>query len=547
VSFEDDIHTNSTVDNSASFSKRVSTTLTFSPDHDLCTLWTLWSGVSCKDNPLKLNLPACGSPSHLPLEEMLVQESQRLWLALTQAAHRRIQAIAAVPSSSPVNLDEEAFLHVSKDELAAWLFLFPAIGEGKHLSPSRLHQVVMEHGVTGGVNWSLLWRFSTLPQRCFLFFPPARGKDPVPGMDGRIVDRYPRSFDENVRVEELDQADYKTLNLVRNIQEGDVICEIVPATKGIPGATVTGKALPAKDGKDPEIPQGRNTCISQGGRYLLAERNGHVAFSGREFLVKPVLHLTEEDLAAKRNVNFLGDIHIHCDLENGVSVRATGTIQIDGAVEVCTVEAGEHIIVSGGVQGQGRTELHAQKSVYAKYLEYCNVYARNSVQADCIINCNIYSNGTVKVTTGRGVIVGGVIRSSGEVTAGIVGSKAERPTSIILGGQPCEEAERAQVSGELEEIRQELARTERLPSSPEQAQKVAKLRLNLYVAKGKLEAFGKELESHTAPTVGADIRRMRCATVYPGTTVTVYHSSFRVTQEKQNCTIGVVDGLVNYL
>lgn len=547
MSFQDNGNLHFSGDTLSSFSRKESVTLTFTSDHALCTLWTLWSGVSCINNPLKLNLPSCGPIARPLLGEALVKEGERLRVSLTQAAYARIKEIAAVPAPAPVNLDEEAFVYISKDEMAAWLMLFPAIGTGKQLSPARLNQVLMAHGITTGVNWTLLWRSATLPQRCFLLFPLARGTMPLPGTDGRVVDRYPRSFDENVRVEALDQADYKTLNLVRNIKEGDVICEIVPATQGIAGVTVTGKPLPAVEGKAPVVPQGRNTQLSQDGRYLLAAKNGHVAFSGQEFLVKPVLHLYEEDISSKRNVNFLGDIHIHCDLGNGASVRATGTIQIDGAVEVCTVEAGENIIVSNGVQGQGRAELHAQKSVYAKYLEYCNVYAHNSVQADCIINCNIYSNGLVKVRTGRGAIVGGVIRASEEVTATIVGSKAERATSIILGGQPCEEAERAQVSEKLESIREELSQLELHAQSPEQVQKAAKLRLHLYVAKGKLETFNKELDSRATSAIGVEGRCLRCGTVYPGTTVTIYHSSFRVVQMRQDCTIGVVGGFVNYL
>ena len=524
-----------------------SASLTFSPDHDLCTLWTLWSSMSRENDPLRLSLPSGGPPQHPLTGEALSREAQRLWLLLTQAAHARIESISAIPSSAPVDLDEEAFVYISSNEMAAWLFLFPAIGQGKQLSPAKLHQVLIHHGVTTGVNWTLLWKFAMLPQRYFLFFPIARGTDPIPGMEGRIIDRYPRSIYEDVQVEKLDQANYKTLNLVRNIEEGDIICEIVPPTKGIQGTTVTGRPIPAPDGQQAKVPQGRNTQISPDGKYLVAGRNGHVAFSGRDFQVKPVLHLYEKDLASKENVNFLGDIHIHCDVGNNLSIRAMGTIQIDGSVEVCNIEAGENIIVSDGVLGQERTNLHAQRSVYAKYLEYCNVYARNSVQADCIINCNIYSNGTVKVCTGRGAVVGGTIHSAGQVSATTVGSKAERPTTIILGGQPCEEAERALVNQELENITQELSRLEHLPSHPEQEQKLSQLRLNQYVAQMKLEKFSSELESHQTSGPGRDSRRLKCDTIYPGTTVTINHSSFRVSQMKQDCTIGVVDGFVDYL
>lgn len=84
---------------------------------------------------------------------------------------------------------------------------------------------------------------------------------------------------------------------MQNIRENDIICEIIPPTPGKPGTTVTGKIIAATDGKPALVPQGRNTRLSDDGKYLLAARNGHVAFSGRNFQVKPVLHLYEKDIA----------------------------------------------------------------------------------------------------------------------------------------------------------------------------------------------------------------------------------------------------------
>lgn len=250
------------------------------------------------------------------------------------------------------------------------------------------------------------------------------------------MEHYPRVLEPDIPVDELGNADYSTLNLVQDIQKGEVICEIVPPTRGTPGNTVTGRPIPAECGKPAEVPQGRNTVLSEDGRNLVATRAGHVEFSGRVFQVKPVLEIPDQITTAMGDLNFLGDIHIHGDVCSGVSIRALGSIQVDGVIEGCTVEAGEHIIVSSGVQGQERAVLRAHKSVFAKYLEHCCVYARESVQADCIINCDIYSNGSVRARTGRGIILGGTIRAATQVSAKIIGSKAERLTMVALGGPP---------------------------------------------------------------------------------------------------------------
>ena len=260
-----------------------------------------------------------------------------------------------------------------------------------------------------------------------------------------------------------------------------------------------------------------------------------------------MLHLHESDFDTVQDIKFLGDVHIHCDLSRENTVCAMGMVQIDGVAEGCTVEAGESIIVSSGVQGQDMTVLHAQKSVYAKYLENCCVYARESVQADCIINSSICSNGTVKVCTGRGAIIGGTIRAAQTVSATSVGSKAERPTAIILGGDPCEEAERVQVQKEIDRLEHELSGLggQRLDAAGQQ--NLSKLRLKQCVARMNLEKLDKEMEEKQAVALSCDMRRLHCNTLYPGATVTIDHDIYQANQLERDCTIGLLGGSIRRL
>lgn len=517
------------------------TALTFPPDHALCKLQTLWSGTDFQEKFLPVDLlTEEGFPSSLSDDT-----TARFQQLLTGAAEARMrEVLAALPSPA---LNEAALILLSDDEMTAWLLLLPPVGQGAPLSTPQICRLLVERGVVHGIKWGLLRSLPRCPERYFQLIPIACGTPPIHGQDGSITDRYPRRMQENPAVDELGQTDYTALGLVQDIPENGVICEIVPPTPGVPGSTVTGAVLPALDGTPAVIPQGRNTRLSEDGRYLVAEQTGHVVFTGRDFKVKPVLHLSEEDVRTSRSIKFLGDIHIHGDLSRGTSVCAMGMVQIDGVAEGCSIEAGESIIVSSGVQGQDLTVLHAQKSVYAKYLENCQVCARESVQADCIINSSVYSNGTVRVCTGRGAIIGGTIRAAEKVCATSVGSKAERPTAIVLGGDPCEEAERVQVQKEMDRIDHELSDLEsRHPDGPGQ-QELSKLRLKRCVAQMNLERLDKELAGRDMIAVSCDMRRLQCATAYPGTTVTIDHTAYRVTQVERDCTIGLLHGLMGHL
>lgn len=513
--------------------------IVFSPEHDLCKLWTIWAGQEALGQSLRLSLMP-EEPDRLPFPaERLASESSRIRVLLTHIARVRIKQILAHASE-----DELAIVFLSGDEMIAWLLLLPPIGKGKILSASQIHQVLLRRGITYGINWNTICGMSDCTHRYFYLFPIAFGKAPVPGRDGQILDRYPRKLEVPAQVDELGQANYETLNLVREIQKGDIICEIIPPTGGVSGRTVTGKNIPASQGKQAEVPQGRNTCLSEDGTCLVAERDGHLCFSGRSFQVRPVLRLYETSDTCERSIKYLGDVHIHGDLCSGATICAIGNVQIDGAVEVCTVEAGENIIVSSGVQGQNRAVLRAQKSIYAKYLENCSVYVQESVQADCIINCDVYSNGDVRVRTGRGVIIGGTIRAAREVSASTVGSKAERTTLIMLGGKPCEEAERAQILEEIQGMEEEMSQLARQGTSDACEQKKSKLRLSQCVAKMKLEKIDKDLEEQAEACIACDRRQLCCDTAYPGTTVSMDHESYRVVKEERGCVIRFANGFL---
>ena len=249
-------------------------------------------------------------------------------------------------------LEEGSFVFLSSDRMVAWLFLFPPTAQGTDLTFPQLCRALSEHDVSCGIDWALLRSLPARRDRYFQLFPIACGTLPAPGRDGRVIDRCPRTQGTEVQAEELGQADYVTLKLVREIQAGDVICELVPPAPGIPGNTVTGISLPAPEGRPAQAPQGRNTRLSEDGRFLVAAQDGHVEFSGRNFQVRPVLELFPSDLCAARTIKFLGDIHVHGDLCCGTAICALGSVQVDGAVEACSIEAGCHIIVSSGVQGQ---------------------------------------------------------------------------------------------------------------------------------------------------------------------------------------------------
>ncbi|MCI5690124.1 MAG: FapA family protein [Clostridiales bacterium] len=506
-------------------------TLDFPPEHTLCGLHRLWSGAAGG----ALQLPLFSGELPIPMEEArMAEEAARLHQALTQRTIQRWEQVAAalVHHTLP-DLDGEVFLHVSQDAMLVWCLLLPPVGAGKAPDLLAVMKAMAREKVDQGVDWDGLKDLLGEPPRCFVLLPIAWGTPPVCGEDGRVVELYPREQTSCAMVDELWKEDYISLNLVQNIEKGEVICHILPPGKGTPGKTVRGQMIPPREGLPAQIPKGRNTALSKQGDALIATENGHVEFTGHSFQVKPVLQIHGDATEKDGIIQFMGDIHIYGDVNSGTVVRATGSIQIDGVVEDCTIEAGEYLVVSSGIQGQHTAVIQAHKGVYAKYVEHCTIYALESVQADCIIDSSIYSNGTVKVRTGRASVVGGTIRAAKEVSAGTIGSKAERPTEILLGGMPCEAIERNEMLQELTRTEEILRRLQRDPDRDLKREEISKLNLSVYVTKLKLEKLEKDLERSFVRSGSAC--RMLCDEIYPGAVVTIGGNSLQVTKKMEHC------------
>lgn len=512
------------------------------PIHALCSLYHEQTGLPAIP---ELVLEGPKDPC-LPDKEGEA-ELQRLLLAVTSSAGKRLrqaqpQKKGEDEQSALPDLEAQVDVLLAKDNLTAWVLAYPPVGGGKHLDQELLRQALEKQQVRFGMDEALL---DALPQnagRYFKLFLVARGQAPVPGVDGQIVEKFPRVREHAPVVDENDRVDYTNLGLIYNVEEGGEICNIIPPTSGTPGRTVQDREIAAKDGKAAVIPKGRNTEVTEDGLALVASMAGHVEFSGRNFEVKPVMDIPGNVDFSVGNISFLGDVCIRGDVRSGFTVRATGSITIDGVVEACTIEAGRDLVVVKGVQGDNQAVLRAQGSIVAKYLENCCVYAKKDLETECIINCDVYCGGTVTAYSGHGKIIGGKVHAGQMVNAGIIGSRIGNRTDIVLGGQPCEDFDYEQLTRKIQDLENTLKRTERQPSSPDKNGRMAKLRMQLTLNRTKLGAIEKERELQPQEGEISSGHRMKCSTVHPGTVLNIGDVVYHFDDMLSPCLARVVDG-----
>lgn len=441
-------------------------------------------------------------------------------------------------------LDAQPRFFLSGDKLLAWMLIFPPMRGGRELSRSMLRAVLIEHGISYGVDTNLVDQLAHNERKYFTLFLIARGKPAFNGENGNIIDNFPRVIERTLEANEYDQVDYTSLNLIHNVNQGQEICRLIKPTEGEPGYTVLNEEIPAKSGKDVPLPKGRNTEISEDGTQLLASIAGSVEFSGSTFHVNPLLEIAGDVDFSTGSINFMGDVNIRGNVRSGFTVRASGNIRVGGVVEAgSAVEAGGDLVVAKGILGDGTTTIQAQRSVFSKYVENATLSVGEVLQTDCILGSSIYCGEEVVVQSGRGSIMGGRIWAAKRVRANAIGSQSECRTSVHLGGNPCGSFKQEMVQREVNSLEMELERLSCQPDSPVRSSLMSKTKIKLMTAEMKL----RQLESPSHSEDGGEEEqeapgRLECSIAYPGTKVRMGSEVLRLRNTERRCVITMVDG-----
>lgn len=288
----------------------------------------------------------------------------------------------------------------------------------------------------------------------------AVGDYPEDGRDAKIAYTFDTDHTHVKLKEKNGRVDFREMNLVQNVVEGQILAKKIPAEEGTPGRTVTGKLLPAKAGKDVDIAAGKNVEVSEDGSVAKATINGQVVTTDK-INVEPI-YVVQGDVNLKTggNVIFLGTVLVKGNVDDGFKVKASGNVEVYGNVGKSEIDAEGDVIVHQGLTGKSGGFIRSTKSVWAKFIENATVDAGESVVAsDGIINSRVTANKMIVCQGKRATVVGGNLKASEEIHAKTFGSVAGSETTLEVGYDPKSKEKLAQteekigaIDAELEEI-----------------------------------------------------------------------------------------------
>lgn len=274
----------------------------------------------------------------------------------------------------------------------------------------------------------------------------ASGRPVENGTDAEFSETF---FFEDTNCPTIDLGDvahyYRTKRYI-TVEEGEVVMIRQPATEGSDGITLLGKAIKAKKGKSKNFKKYPGTRVSDTNEnHLIAEVHGHPILQTQGVKVDQTLTLKEASLKSG-NVNYDGSVVINGDVLPQVAIVASGDIFIKGTVDNAYIEAGNNIVIGGGVLSESTpnknqppkitTTVKAGGEVHAKFLNSTDLRAGGNIKVQSyIMNSEVVTEQTLQIGegSGKGALIGGKTLAAAAVTANEIGSVAYPATKVVCG------------------------------------------------------------------------------------------------------------------
>ena len=331
--------------------------------------------------------------------------------------------------------DSALTVEISDAEMKAYIQVMPPGTGGCDLTVETYLSFLRNNNVVFGVKEDFLRDFIDKPvyrEKVEI----AEGSRPIDGKDAFI--QYNFETDQTkvkLREGSNGRVDFKELNIIQNVVENQPLAKKIPSEAGTVGRTVTGKVIPAKNGRDTALPVGTNVRVADDGVTILANINGQVVVVNNKINVEPVYTVQGDVNLKTGNVIFLGTVIINGNVEDGFSVKAAGNIEVNGTVSKAELDAEGDIIIHQGINGKSGGMIRAGRSIWARFIENAIVEAGNMVVAsDGIINSQVNAFNRIICRGKRAHIMGGRLRASEEINAKVLGNPTSGTETICEVG-----------------------------------------------------------------------------------------------------------------
>lgn len=453
--------------------------------------------------------------------------------------------IAEAQEETVVN--STASIMVSPDKMKAYISFTPP-ENGRMLSLEEVFELLSKSGVIYGIsrtNLETIIKYPVYNEMVCI----AEGTPPVNGQNGRVEFHFDTKRDAKPTIMEDGRVDFRELNLIQSVTQGQTLCTLIPPLPGVAGKTVYGTDIRASDGKPAVLPKGRNVSVSEDGTALVAGISGQVSYMDGKVNIFATYEVPADVDNSTGNINFVGNVIIRGNVLSGFSVEAGGNVEVWGVVEGAVIKAGGDIVLRRGMQGMGKGTLVSGGDIIARYIEHSNVEAKNNIKAEAIMHSNVKCGNKLELSGRKGLLVGGSCRVGKEIVAKVIGSHMATVTDLEVGVDPSLRERYKAVKEEISRIETDLKKAEQAITilkklemagalTPDKQEIMAKSVRTKVFFTSKVAELKEELAMLEAKLQQDAYGKIRCFNViYPGTKVAIGSCLMYVRENLQYCSL----------
>ena len=376
----------------------------------------------------------------------------------------------------------------------------------------------------------------------------AEGTEPVDGRDAELKYYFSTEHVTKPKMNEDGTVDFHKLDVISSVKEGDVVAEIIPEDKGVPGRNIYGVYNPPKKVARKIFRYGRNLEVSEDGCKLISLVTGHVMLVDGKVMVSNEFEVASDVDNSVGDIEFDGNVYIKGNVLAGFKVKASGDVVVNGVVEGAEIKAGGDIILQRGILGMDKGILEAGGNITAKFIENANVKAGGDIDTNAIMHSSVCANGMVEVHGRKGSLTGGIVRAGSKVVAKIIGSEMGTSTVISVGTNPelileiealkgqilVQRKEREKFVQIINRLKKKLMLDGKLSNS--QMELLNKTVEDAKVLDEKLDDARKEYRKKASLVCeDADARVQIVGSIYPGTKIEIGESVYFVSAKNDHC------------
>lgn len=344
------------------------------------------------------------------------------------------QPVKIADPQMELKLNADATVTVSPDKMKAFISFSPPEG-GRMMNIHEVVDALNRENVIFGINRLNLETIIKYPVYGELILV-AEGISPINGQNGKVEYFFDVKRDGKPTIMDDGRVDFRELNLIESVTQGQKLCTLIPPVPGIAGKTVHGIDIHPIEGKPSSLPKGRNVSLSEDGTSLLSNINGQVRYIDGKVNIFSTYEVPADVDNSTGNINFVGNVSIRGNVLSGFSVEAGGNVEVWGVVEGAFIKAGGDIILRRGMQGMGKGTLISDGDIIARYIEYSNIEAKNNITSEAIMHSNVKCGNKLELSGRKGLLVGGACKVGKDIIAKVIGSHMATVTDIEVGVDP---------------------------------------------------------------------------------------------------------------